>query len=60
MDLATIAGQLDEEERRRMAGGTAGENSEEYRRFIAQPSANMDDTGYILDKYKAISLYGNE
>ena len=28
-----------------MAGGTAGENSEEYRRFIAQPSANMDDTG---------------
>ena len=47
MDLATIAGQLDEEERRRMAGGTAGENSEEYRRFIAQPSANMDDTGFI-------------
>ena len=56
MDLATIAGQLDEEERRRMAGGTAGENSEEYRRFIAQPSANMDDTGYILDKYEAIYL----
>ena len=47
VDLATIAGQLDEEERRRMAGGTAGENSEEYRRFIAQPSANMDDTGNI-------------
>ena len=47
VDLATIAGQLDEEERRRMAGGTAGENSEEYRRFIAQPSANMDDTGII-------------
>ena len=47
VDLATIAGQLDEEERRRMAGGTAGENSEEYRRFIAQPSANMDDTGFI-------------
>ena len=45
VDLATIAGQLDEEEKRRMAGGTAGENSEEYRRFIAQPSANMDDTG---------------
>ena len=45
VDLATIAGQLDEEERRSMAGGTAGENSEEYRRFIAQPSANMDDTG---------------
>ena len=45
VDLATIAGHLDEEERRRMAGGTAGENSEEYRRFIAQPSANMDDTG---------------
>ena len=45
VDLANIAGQLDEEERRRMAGGVAGENSEEYRRFIAQPSANMDDTG---------------
>ena len=60
MDLATIAGQLDEEERRRMAGGTAGENSEEYRRFIAQPSANMDDTGYFPDKYKAILLNGKE
>ena len=28
-----------------MASGAAGENSDEYRRFIAQPSANMDDTG---------------
>ena len=56
VDLATIAGQLDEEERRRMAGGTAGENSEEYRRFISQPSANMDDTGYIEMRYETIFL----
>jgi ataxin-3 len=60
--LATIAGHLDEEERRRMAGGTAGENSEEYRRFIAQPSANMDDTGFFSVQViaNAIGVWGLE
>ena len=48
VDLGTIAGQIDEEERRRMADGSAGENSDEYRRFIAQPSSNMDDTGICI------------
>jgi len=62
VDLATIAGQLDEEERRRMAGGTAGENSDEYRRFIAQPSANMDDTGFFSVQViaNAIGVWGLE
>ena len=45
--MATIAQQLDEEERRRMAGGEAGENSAEYRRFLNQPSSNMDDSGFF-------------
>ena len=36
VDLATLAEQLDQEERRRMA--EAGEQSDEYRRFINQPS----------------------
>jgi hypothetical protein len=48
--LGTIAGQIDEEERRTMAAGTAGENSDEYRRFIAQPSSNMDDTGITTER----------
>ena len=45
MDLGTIAQQLDDEERRRMAAG--GEDSDEYRRFLNQPSSNMDDTGFF-------------
>ncbi len=48
MDLATLARELDEEERRRMAEGIgAGRSDEEYRRFLAQPSSNMDDTGFF-------------
>ncbi|XP_038260533.2 ataxin-3 isoform X8 [Dermochelys coriacea] len=44
VELSSIAQQLDEEERIRMAEG--GVSSEEYRTFL-QPSGNMDDSGYF-------------
>merc|ERR550532_2708870 len=40
-----LAAELDTMERRRMA--EMGEDSAEYRAFIAQPSANMDDSGFF-------------
>ncbi|XP_073205559.1 ataxin-3 isoform X4 [Lepidochelys kempii] len=45
VELSSIAQQLDEEERIRMAEG--GVSSEEYRTFLQQPSGNMDDSGYF-------------
>ncbi|XP_013400841.1 ataxin-3 isoform X2 [Lingula anatina] len=45
VDLAEIARQLDESERRHMA--VAGEDSEDYRRFLEQGSTNMDDSGFF-------------
>ncbi|KAL4656394.1 ataxin-3 isoform X1 [Arapaima gigas] len=45
VDLSSIAHQLDEEERIRMAEG--GVTSEEYRTFLQQPSGNMDDSGFF-------------
>uniref|UniRef100_A0AAR2KBA5 ubiquitinyl hydrolase 1 n=1 Tax=Pygocentrus nattereri TaxID=42514 RepID=A0AAR2KBA5_PYGNA len=45
VDLSSIAQQLDEEERIRMAEG--GVLSEEYRTFLQQPSGNMDDSGFF-------------
>uniref|UniRef100_A0A3Q0THI6 ubiquitinyl hydrolase 1 n=1 Tax=Amphilophus citrinellus TaxID=61819 RepID=A0A3Q0THI6_AMPCI len=45
VDLSSIAQQLDEEERMRMAEG--GMASEEYRTFLQQPSGNMDDSGFF-------------
>uniref|UniRef100_A0A3Q2W0C2 ubiquitinyl hydrolase 1 n=1 Tax=Haplochromis burtoni TaxID=8153 RepID=A0A3Q2W0C2_HAPBU len=45
VDLSSIAHQLDEEERMRMAEG--GMASEEYRTFLQQPSGNMDDSGFF-------------
>ncbi|XP_037550810.1 ataxin-3 [Nematolebias whitei] len=45
VDLSSIAHQLDEEERMRMAEG--GVSSEEYRTFLQQPSGNMDDSGFF-------------
>lgn len=45
MDLGELASRLDEDERLRMAEN--GVDSAEYRRFISQPSENMDDTGYF-------------
>ncbi len=46
VDLATLARELDEAERMRMAEG-GDPNNPEYRRFLEQPSANMDDTGFF-------------
>ncbi|XP_028828134.1 ataxin-3 isoform X2 [Denticeps clupeoides] len=45
VDLSSIAHQLDEEERMRMAEG--GVMSDEYRTFLQQPSGNMDDSGFF-------------
>uniref|UniRef100_A0A4W4EWD6 ubiquitinyl hydrolase 1 n=1 Tax=Electrophorus electricus TaxID=8005 RepID=A0A4W4EWD6_ELEEL len=45
VELSSIAQQLDEEERIRMAEG--GVLSEEYRTFLEQPSGNMDDSGFF-------------
>ncbi|KAJ8399172.1 hypothetical protein AAFF_G00415510 [Aldrovandia affinis] len=45
VDLSSIAQQLDEEERMRMAEG--GVTSMEYRTFLQQPSGNMDDSGFF-------------
>lgn len=46
VDLASLAQQLDDEERQQMAEGQ-GVDSDEYRRFLQQPSGNMDDTGFF-------------
>ncbi|XP_074091526.1 ataxin-3 isoform X3 [Macrotis lagotis] len=45
VELSSIAHQLDEEERMRMAEG--GITSEDYRTFLQQPSGNMDDSGFF-------------
>lgn len=45
VDLATIAHELDEAERQRMAEGNT--NSIEYINFLQEPSTNMDDSGYF-------------
>ncbi|XP_018335950.1 ataxin-3 [Agrilus planipennis] len=45
VDLSSLAQRMDEEERLRMA--ESGEDSEEYQRFLQQPSGNMDDSGYF-------------
>lgn len=45
MELSSIAMQLDEQERMRMAEG--GLSSAEYRTFMQQPSGNMDDSGFF-------------
>ncbi|XP_051722899.1 ataxin-3 isoform X4 [Ctenopharyngodon idella] len=45
VELSSIAHQLDEEERMRMAEG--GVQTEEYRTFLQQPSGNMDDSGFF-------------
>jgi len=45
IDLGTLAQQMDDEERMRMA--ESGVDTEEYMRFVSQPSGNMDDSGYF-------------
>lgn len=51
---------MDEAERQRMA--ECGEESEEYQRFIKQPSGNMDDSGYFSVQVisSALEVWGLE
>ncbi|XP_050809282.1 ataxin-3 isoform X3 [Gopherus flavomarginatus] len=60
VELSSIAQQLDEEERIRMAEG--GVSSEEYRTFLQQPSGNMDDSGYFSIQVisNALKVWGLE
>lgn len=60
VDLASISQELDEQERERMAEG--GLLTEEYRRFLAQPSSNMDDSGFFSVQVisKALEIWGLE
>ncbi|XP_041254703.1 ataxin-3 isoform X2 [Onychostruthus taczanowskii] len=55
VELSSIAQQLDEEERMRMAEG--GVSSEEYRTFLQQPSVNMDDSGFFSIQCSFLSGY---
>ncbi|KAI1895423.1 hypothetical protein AGOR_G00106130 [Albula goreensis] len=60
VDLSSIAQQLDEEERIRMAEG--GVTSVEYRTFLQQPSGNMDDSGFFSIQVisNALGVWGLE
>ncbi|XP_073682727.1 ataxin-3 [Garra rufa] len=60
VELSSIAHQLDEEERMRMAEG--GVQTEEYRTFLQQPSGNMDDSGFFSIQVisNALGVWGLE
>nr|CAH7723557.1 unnamed protein product [Callosobruchus chinensis] len=60
VDLSTLAQKLDDEERQRMA--ECGEESEEYQKFLQQPSGNMDDSGYFSVQVisSALQVWGLE
>lgn len=60
VDLATLAEKMDDEERLRMA--ESGIDSDDYRRFIQQPSGNMDDSGYFSVQVisSALEVWGLE
>ncbi|CAH0547792.1 unnamed protein product [Brassicogethes aeneus] len=60
VDLSTLAEKLDDEERQRMA--ECGEESDEYRKFLQQPSGNMDDSGYFSVQVisSALQVWGLE
>ncbi|XP_059375720.1 ataxin-3 [Carassius carassius] len=60
VELSSIAQQLDEEERVRMAEG--GVQTEEYRTFLQQPSGNMDDSGFFSIQVisNALGVWGLE
>lgn len=60
VDLSTLAQIMDEAERQRMAEN--GVDSEEYRRFLEQPSGNMDDSGYFSVQVisSALEVWGLE
>ncbi|GFY08752.1 ataxin-3 [Trichonephila clavipes] len=54
VELAALAGQIDEQERSQMAEG--GVQSEDYRKFVQQPSSNVDDSGYFSVQVIASAL----
>ncbi|GIX91315.1 ataxin-3 [Caerostris extrusa] len=54
VDLAALARQIDEQERSQMAEG--GLQSEDYRKFVQQPSSNVDDSGYFSVQVIACAL----
>ncbi|BFZ07600.1 hypothetical protein BsWGS_10639 [Bradybaena similaris] len=58
VDLAQIGRRLDETERDRMAEGGLGTN--EYQRFIEEPSSNYDDSGFFSVQVitEALSVWG--
>lgn len=59
VDLATIGHQMDDEERQRMSeAGT----TEEYNRFLQEPSSNVDDSGYFSVQVlsAALTVWGLE
>lgn len=60
VDLSTLAQKMDDEERQRMAEN--GEESEEYQKFLQQPSGNMDDSGYFSVQVisSALEVWGLE
>lgn len=60
VDLASLAHQMDEEERIRMA--ESGVDSEDYKLFLEQPSGNMDDSGYFSVQVisSALKVWGLE
>ncbi|XP_017773431.1 PREDICTED: ataxin-3-like [Nicrophorus vespilloides] len=60
VDLSSLALSLDEAERIRMA--ECGEESDEYQRFLRQPSGNMDDSGFFSVQVisSALEVWGLE
>lgn len=60
VDLASLGQRMDDEERIRMA--ECGEESEEYKKFIKQPSGNMDDSGFFSVQVisSALEVWGLE
>lgn len=60
VDLASLGQRMDDEERMRMA--ECGEESDEYQKFIKQPSGNMDDSGFFSVQVisSALEVWGLE
>ncbi|KAK7867534.1 hypothetical protein R5R35_009430 [Gryllus longicercus] len=60
VDLATLAQQMDDEERLRMS--ESGVDTEDYRKFLEQPSGNYDDSGYFSVQVisSALEVWGLE
>lgn len=58
VDLATIGRRMDDAERQHMAEGAG--DSEEFQRFLQQPSNNVDDSGYFSVQViaEALSVWG--